>query len=118
MTNNDGNMELRLFLKLSGKKKALVHMALDTAQIPAESLVIYQKQTKDLILDFKKKFYWEQYQKVIDAKTEEAYKLSKRYRQISKNSPNTEEANTTLEHLLAINREIEKLKKLQLALSI
>ena len=118
MTNNDGNMEIRLFLKLSGKKKALVHMALDTAQIPAESLVIYQKQTKDLILDFKKKFYWEQYQKVIDAKTEEAYKLSKRYRQISKNSPNTEEANTTLEHLLAINLAIEKLKKLQLALSI
>ena len=74
------------------------------------------KQTKYLILDFKKEFYWGQYQKVIDAKTAEANKLSKRYRQISKNSPNTKEANTTLEHLLAINHEIEKLKKLQLIL--
>ena len=45
-------------------------MALDTAKIPIASLSTYQKETKDLILDFKKKFYWEQYQKVVDTKTE------------------------------------------------
>ena len=49
-------------------------------------------------------------------KQQKPIRLSKRYRQISKNSPNTKEANTTLEHLLAINHEIEKLKKLQLIL--
>jgi len=111
-----GNMDLHLFLTLSGKKHTQMHLALDTAHIPEQSLALYQKQTKYLILAFKKEFYWGQYQKIIDAKTAEAYKLSKRYRQISKNSPNTKEANTTLEHLLAINHEIEKLKKLQLIL--
>ncbi len=114
--NNDGNMNLHLYLTLSGKKHTQMHLALDTAHIPVQSLTLYQKQTKYLILGFKKEFYWGQYQKVIDAKTAEAYKLSKRYRQISKNSPNTKEANTTLEDLLAINHEIEKLKKLQLSL--
>ena len=114
--NNGGNMDLHLFLTFSGEKHTQMHLALDTAHIPEQSLVLYQKQTKYLILDFKKEFYWGQYQKVIDVKTAEAYKLSKRYRQISKNSPNTKEANTTLEHLLAINHEIEKLKKLQLIL--
>ena len=117
-TSNDGVIELRLFLKLSGKNKTLVHMALDTAKIPIASLSNYQKETKDLILDFKKKFYWEQYQKVVDTKTEEAYKLSKRYRKILRKSANTKEGSRILENLLAINREIEKLKKLQLALLI
>ena len=93
-------------------------MALDTAKIPIASLSNYQKETKDLILDFKKKFYWEQYQKVVDTKTEEAYKLSKRYRKILRKSANTKEGSRILENLLAINHEIEKLKKLQLALLI
>ena len=110
------NTDLHLFLTLSGKKNTQMHLALDTAHIPEQSLKLYQQQTKYLILDFKKEFYWGQYQKVIDTKTAEANKLSKRYRQISKNSPNTKQANTTLEHLLAINHEIEKLKKLQLIL--
>ena len=118
ITNNDGNIELRLFLKLSGKNKTLVHVALDTTKIPIASLSEYQQETQDLILDFKKKFYWEQYQKVVDAKTAEAFKLSKRYRKISRKSANSKEGSRILENLLAINREIEKLKKLQLALSI
>tara|TARA_A100001011_G_C14249027_1_gene816996 strand:+ start:938 stop:1558 length:621 start_codon:yes stop_codon:yes gene_type:complete len=117
ITNNDGNIELRLFLKLSGKNKTLVHMALDTAKIPIANLSVYQKETQNLILDFKKKFYWEQYQKVVDTKTAQAYKLSKKYRKISKKSANSKEGSRILENLLAINREIEKLKKLQLALS-
>jgi hypothetical protein len=104
------NTDLHLFLTLSEKKNTQMHLALDTAHLPDKSLKLY------LILDFKKEFYWGQYQKVIDTKTAEANKLSKRYRQISKNSPNTKQANTTLEHLLAINHEIEKLKKLQLIL--
>ena len=95
-----------------------MHLALDTAHIPDQSLALYQKQTKYLILDFKKEFYWGQYQKVIDAKMAEAKKLAKKYRKISENSTtNAKEATTTaLEHLLTINHEIEKLKKLQLIL--
>ena len=78
-----GNMDLHLFLTLSGKKNTQMHLALDTAHIPEKSLKLYQQQTKYLILDFKKEFYWGQYQKVIDAKTAEAKKLAKKYRKIS-----------------------------------
>ena len=118
ITNNDGNIELRIFSKLSGKNKTVLHMALDTAKLPIASLSVYQQETQDLILDFKKKFYWEQYQQVVDAKTAEAHKLSKRYRKISKKNANSKEGRRIFEKLLAINREIVKLKKLQLALSI
>jgi len=114
--NNDGNMDLHLFLTLSGKKNTQMHLALDTAHIPEQSLALYQKQTKYLILDFKKEFYWGQYQKVIDAKTAEAKKLAKKYRKISENATDAEATTAALEHLLAINHEIEKLKKLQLKL--
>ena len=111
-----GNMDLHLFLTLSGEKHTTIHLALDTAHIPEQSHALYQKQTKYLILDFKKEFYWGQYQKVIDAKTAEAKKLAKKYRKISENTTDTEATTTALEHLLAINHEIEKLKELQLIL--
>ena len=110
--NNDGNMDLHLFLNLSGKKNTQMHLALDTAHIPEQSLALYQKQTKYLILDFKKEFYWGQYQKVINAKTAEAKKLAKKYRKLSENTPDPEVITAALEHLLAINHEIEKLEAL------
>ena len=116
MINNDGNMEIRLFLKLSGKTKTLVHIALDTTQIPSQSLTIYQKQTQDLILDFKKKFYWEQYQKVIDTKTIEAKKIAKKYKRLSSHHPDETAAAIALNDLLALDNEIEQLKALQLKL--
>ena len=82
ITNNDGNIELRIFSKLSGKNKTVVHMALDTAN-PIASLSVYQQETQDLILDFKKSFIGNNINKLLMLKQQRPI-FSKRYRKISK----------------------------------
>jgi hypothetical protein len=109
---NEGNVDLTLFVLLSGEDdKSSLSIALNTVNLPQDKLPPYHEQTKTLLLNFKKTFYQNIYQKYIDNKIQNTKKLSRKYKKLSRHPDQELAAYDTMKQIASINTEIQQLVK-------
>ncbi len=111
-SENEGTVDLIIFgqsVDVDGSTD--FYLAFDNSQVPVNQTQVYSKQTRTLLIDFKENFYVDHFQSLIDKKTKDTRKLSKRYEKLVRTKKDDLRASELLEDIKLIESEIAGLQK-------
>ena len=113
-SENEGTVDLVIFAQsVSNDNSTDFYLAFDSRNIPSNQVSSYTSQTRLLLIDFKRDFYINHFQTIIDKKTNEARKMSKRYEKLLKSEKEDPETHKLLEDIKLLQSDISKLQSRQ-----
>lgn len=115
---NDGNVAVLIPLKIETTPTgSTVYLAVEKGNMPDDIFENYQKETKNLLLNFKRQFYLDQMDLQIDATAKQAARKSKQYEKAKKKAKEPEKVAGLLDDLVKINESLLSLQNNKLSIA-
>jgi septal ring factor EnvC (AmiA/AmiB activator) len=114
---NESNTDVILYATITPSgEQSIFKMAVESSDLPKTNVENYNQQARSLMLEFKQTYYRDYYQGRIDEKIKEARKLSKQYEKLASREEEKPSANQLLGKLKGLEKEIERLRQIQISI--